>query len=255
MQPEKFGPEINSEYQEPSACLNAAGNVMYFSSNRPGGFGGKDLYRVIRFGNGDWSQPLNLGPTVNTPEDEDAPFFHANERTLYFSSRGHQNIGGYDIFKSEILDNGTWTTPENMKYPINTVDDDIYFVLSEDEQQGFYSTERQDGSGDKDLYQVYMPKEENLMAIVKGEVTNSTSNRLMGVACKITLIDDDAKTVHGVYHSQPQSGKYMMVLQPNVRYRIIVEADGHYTHTEDLEFTRQDCFDEVYKPIVLEARQ
>ena len=86
--PIKLGPPINSEYQEPSASLTADAITMYFSSNRPGGFGGKDIYRVIKFGNGDWSMPMNLGPTINTTFDDDAPFIHPEGKTLYFSSKG-----------------------------------------------------------------------------------------------------------------------------------------------------------------------
>ena len=104
--PASFGESINSGYEETSACLNATGDVIYFTSNRPGGYGGKDLYRAVKFGNGEWSKPLNLGPTINSRYDEEAPFLRPNGKELYFSSQGHQNIGGYDIFLAQLNEAG-----------------------------------------------------------------------------------------------------------------------------------------------------
>jgi hypothetical protein len=111
--------QINSAAHEPSASIAPDGHEIYFTSDRPGGFGGRDLYRIRRLPNGEWSMPLNLGPTVNTPYDEDAPFLHSDGVTLFFSSTGHNTMGGYDIFKTQCIDpdmNG-WTEPENMGYP------------------------------------------------------------------------------------------------------------------------------------------
>ena len=153
-EPIKYNENINSGYQEASASLSADGNVMYFSSNRPGGKGGKDIYRSIHFANGDWSKPINLGNAINTPYDDDAPFIHPDGKTLYFSSKGHRTMGGYDIFRSVMNENGEWLDPENVGHPINTVDDDIYFVESADGRTGYYSSIKADGLGSHDIYTV-----------------------------------------------------------------------------------------------------
>ena len=124
--PTKLGSDINSEYTETSASITLDDKVLYFSSDRPGGFGGKDIYKVMMLPNGKWSKSINLGPVINTPYDEDAPFIHTDKKTLYFSSKGHQNMGGYDVFKT-VLEKRVWSSPENLKCPINTVRDDIFF--------------------------------------------------------------------------------------------------------------------------------
>ncbi|MCU0355125.1 MAG: hypothetical protein MUD08_15510, partial [Cytophagales bacterium] len=112
--------------------MTADGNTIYFSSNRPGGAGGLDIYRSTKTPDGKWGEAVNLGPAVNTPYDDDAPFIHADGQTLYFSSRGHAGMGGFDIYRTEAQEDGAWSRPENLGYPINTADDDIYFVLSAD---------------------------------------------------------------------------------------------------------------------------
>ena len=126
-----------------------------FSWFGKGGFGGKDIYKVMRLPNGKWSRAINLGATVNTPYDEDAPFIYTDKKTLYFSSRGHQNMGGYDVFKT-VYEKRAWTTPENLKYPINTVQDDIFFVLSASGKIGYYSSAREGGFGGEDIYKIVL---------------------------------------------------------------------------------------------------
>src|ERR1041385_2833247 len=108
MSPVPMGGEINTKYWETHACLSADGNTLYFVSDRPGGFGGRDIYRCVRLPNGNWSKALNLGPTVNTPADEDAPFIHPDQHTLYFSSKGHKSMGGFDVFFTSKNDSGAW---------------------------------------------------------------------------------------------------------------------------------------------------
>src|SRR5690606_258080 len=139
-------------FNESYASITPNDKVIYFSSNRDGGFGGKDIYKIERLPNGSWSKAVNLGSTVNTPYDDDAPFIHSDGRTLFFSSQGHQNMGGFDIFKTKLNDNGEWTTPENIGFPINTVNDDIYFVLAADGKTGYYSSSQQGGFGGQDIY-------------------------------------------------------------------------------------------------------
>ncbi len=124
--PLKLGEEINSkDYIESSASFSPDGSVLYFSSDRPGGYGGKDIYRVVRFGNGLWSQPSILGPTVNTPYDEDAPFIHPDGKTLFFSSKGHNNMGGYDIFRTRLDQEGHWKVTEKLGAQVKSVINEI----------------------------------------------------------------------------------------------------------------------------------
>ncbi len=149
---------INSSFAEKSITISSDEKTLYFSSNRPGGFGGLDLYKATKDTKGDWSNIKNLGPSINTDVDDDGPFIAYDGVTLYFSSKGHKGMGGFDVFKA-VFDPKTnkWSDPENMGYPINTPDDDIYFVSSKDGKRQYYSSVREDGMGYTDIYMVTEP--------------------------------------------------------------------------------------------------
>lgn len=140
-------------FRETAACLSADEKKLYFSSNRPGGKGGLDIYVCELDKKGQWGRPSNLGSTINTNRNEDSPFLHADGVTLYFSSNGHPTMGSNDIFKSE-LKNGKWTKPENLGYPINSSKYDGFFTLSEDKKTGYYSALHEDGPGNTDIYTI-----------------------------------------------------------------------------------------------------
>ena len=209
--PVKYGPNINSDYSEFSASLSSDGNILYFSSNRPGGFGGLDIYRVVRFLNGEWSLPVNLGPSINTEYDDDAPFIHPDNVSLYFSSQGHGTMGGYDIFKSDRAADSSWSQAENLGYPINTTDDDIYFVLSADGRRGYYSSRQIGGEGEQDLYVMHLASEFKELTIIKGFITSADSLETP-LKAKITLRDYKTKKIKAIYNSNSKTGKYMLVI-------------------------------------------
>src|SRR5690606_7377737 len=120
-EPVEFVSSINTAFQESSACVSTDGELIFFASNRPGGYGGKDIYRIVKLPNGEWSKPLNLGPSINSPYDEDGPIYHEDSKTLYFMSNGHSTIGGFDIFYSQwSSEKNLWRSAENMGYPVNS---------------------------------------------------------------------------------------------------------------------------------------
>ena len=134
----KLNSNINTKYYESHAAISADGKRLYFTSNREGGFGGLDIYVSEKDATGDWGTAVNLGPSVNTPFNEDTPFITANDSLLYFSSEGHNSIGGYDIFISRKTGN-TWSKPENIGYPVNTTDDDKFFQPHNNGDNAFYA--------------------------------------------------------------------------------------------------------------------
>lgn len=149
--PKSLGPRVNSRHTESSACYSPDGKYLYFVSDRPGGRGGRDIYRIEL----DARTPAqNLGSVINTPYDEEGVFMHPDGKTLYFSSKGQSSIGGYDIFKSTLSPQGQWSEPESLGWPINTPDDDVYFVMGASGQHAYYSSDRPDGLGGKDIYRV-----------------------------------------------------------------------------------------------------
>jgi len=243
LEPKIIEANINSKTgHEPSASLSPDENTIYFSSNREGGYGGKDLYKVTKLPNGEWSPAMNLGPTINTIHDEDAPFMHPDGTTLYFSSTGHRNMGGYDIFKSTINEDNTWTVPENMGYPLNTIADDIYFCVTADSKKGYFSSNRSDSHGSSDIFYIEMPDNYSNYKILKGNTISDDS--LQQVRALITLIDEQTKKVQGIYRSTI-NGKYILLIMPKKKYKLIVEADGYYSYTEDISIpegcNEQEC--------------
>ena len=159
--PEALPGIINSSYREASISITKDENILYFSSERPGGFGGSDIYSCTKDSRGEWSKVKNLGPGINTELDEDGPFIDNEGKTLYFSSTGRKGMGGYDIYKAILKnpDKNEWTEPENLGFPINTPDDDIYYVSTKDGKRGYYASVREDGMGYTDIYMITVPEE------------------------------------------------------------------------------------------------
>jgi len=152
LQQEKLPKEINGRSWETYGSLSVTADTLYFSSNREGGFGGFDLYMSVKILDGSWSNPVNLGSEINTPMDESAPVIADDGRKLFFCSRGHNTMGGYDIFVSKRID-GIWRSPENLGYPLNTTDDDLFFFPIGNGLKGFISRTKVDSQGE-DIYLV-----------------------------------------------------------------------------------------------------
>lgn len=163
------GGAVNSRSSyENAAAVSPDGKTLFFASNREGGYGGLDLYMVKMNDKGFWGKPTNLGPVINTEEDDEGPFMDFDGITLYFSSRAHRGMGGFDIFKTYYdSTKSEWTEPINMGYPINSADNDIYFVLSGDGAHGYYASAKDDGIGEKDIYMISMPPREDKQALIE----------------------------------------------------------------------------------------
>ncbi len=151
----KLKKEINTKYWEAHGFITEDGTTMIFASDRPGGFGGLDLYTANLGKDGEWGTPVNMGPEINTPFNDDRPFLIKNGTVLFFASQGHYNMGGYDIFRSDMQYNGLWSKPVNLGYPLNNPDDNIFFCPAEDGKSGYMSlTGRDDGVGKADIYRI-----------------------------------------------------------------------------------------------------
>ncbi|MES2837698.1 MAG: hypothetical protein V4667_09255 [Bacteroidota bacterium] len=232
-QPVLISKAVNSGNYEPSACLTNDENMIYFSSTRPGGFGGKDLYKCSKLPNGEWGIAQNLGPTINTELDEDAPFITADGKSLYFASTGHTTMGGFDIFKTDVDTVGVWNLPENLGFPINSVEDDIYFSIVASGKVAYYSSKKGIGFGGQDIYKIEFLSDEDLQTIVKGKVFDELTKE--PVKAKITLIDQMSEKVAGIYNSNRKNGNYVMVVESLTSYQMIVEAPGFETKIESFE--------------------
>jgi hypothetical protein len=208
---------VNSYAWEGHCSLAPDGKTLYFSSERSGGYGGKDIYKATLQPDSSWGNVVNLGDSINTQYDEDAPFIHSDGITLYFSSRGRSSMGGYDIFQSTLsIGDSIFRITENMGYPINSPDDDIYFVLSAYGNNGYYSSGKKGGLGLKDIYliETNMPSQK-MLYLVKGKTTSNKNP----VETKITVDianDRNFKTIN----SNSKTGSYLVTLPVGADYKI-----------------------------------
>jgi tetratricopeptide (TPR) repeat protein len=227
---------VNSEkYIETSACYTPDNNTIFFSSNRPGGYGGMDLYMMKKLPNGKWATPFNLGPNINTEYNEDAPFVHPGGSVLFFSSEGHKNMGGYDIFKSNFTEDGNFSDPVNLGYPINTRDDDVFFVLNTDATTGYFSSEREGGFGSQDIYKVKFSPNPLPLNVYSAHVIDENNNLIK--KAEITITDLSAKTLYGIYKSNDLTGKIIIISEPNKEYQIVVKAVGYEPYVTNIILT------------------
>lgn len=223
-EPVLLNKKINSEFLESSACFSPDGDVIIFSSNRPGGFGGKDLYKVRKFSEEIYSLPQNLGPEINTPNDEDAPFLNSDGSVLFFSSNGHNTIGGYDIFKTEFNHNtGKCGLAVNMGVPVNSTGDDIFFILKKDNITGYLSSNRTGGYGNTDIYEVGIENSPETYMVVKGSITINTNQVADLVKLQITLTEPSGK-INGIYKLKKNYNTFILVVDKKIEYKIVVEG-------------------------------
>jgi outer membrane protein OmpA-like peptidoglycan-associated protein len=280
--PKKMNKNINTKYHESSASYSNDGKTLYFVSNKPGGEGLHDMY-VTRWDEKtqDWGDTKNLGATLNTEYNEESVLIHPDGKTLYFSSQGHNTMGNYDIFKSTLNEDGSWSTPENMGYPINTVDDDVFFVINASGRRGYYSSFKEDGYGEKDIYMitflgpekpVQLSAEDNLLAsiakpvsekmiekkvdalgkkitILKGVISDCKSENLLHAS--IELIDVDANKTLAYFQSNTTSGKFLVSLPSGKNYALIIRKEKYLFHSENFNISDSAAYQEVVKNICL----
>lgn len=250
--PSLITPNLNTpKYLESTASITPDGKTIYFASDRLGGHGGLDIYRTTLLANGTWSVPVNLGPEINTKANEDAPFIHPDQKTLFFTSDGHNSMGGRDIFVTRFV-NDKWTNPENMGYPVNTTANDNYFTLIADGTRGYFSSDRKGGSGGQDIYYLDMPAESASipLTMIKGKILNAETGKPMPT--KIYLIDNETdKKLDFVYHPDPKTGNYLVILPPSRDYDMVIESEGFLPYTLNINIPNQSYFYELYQMINL----
>lgn len=187
--PKNLGQNINSDYWDSAPSIAPDGNTLYFASNRPDGFGGIDIYVAYKNEKGFWEEAINLGPTVNTKGDDQTPFIHADNQSLYFSSNGHPGFGGADFYVTRKKIDGNWTTPVNLGYPINTYDNEGSIAVASNGSTAYIASDRADSRGELDIYKITLA--ENTRAhktwFIKGQVVDAKTNKT--IAAVLNLVD------------------------------------------------------------------
>lgn len=248
-----FGSDVNTKHWEPHACLSTDGSVLYFTSDRPGGKGGRDIYRCVKLPNGKWSKALNLGASINTEYDEDAPFIHPDGKMFFFASKGHKTMGGFDLMFSVIDDEGKFSTPINLGYPINTPDDEVFYSTTPDGKRAYFSSAKDGGFGEKDLYMISIAGvPEKALALFKGQIVPAEGETLPE---ELVIIVTDKLTGEniGTYRPKMANGTFAVILPPGKEYNFSYQAPkGEEFYSEDIYVTNELSYQEIKKEINLE---
>lgn len=280
--PDRLDKIVNTKYHESAASYSFDGKILYFVSDRPDlSMGGRDVLYSTLGKNGKWSEPKNIGPVINTKYDDDGVFIHPDGKTMYFSSKGHNSMGGYDIFKTVFSDSlQTWSAPQNIGYPINTADDDIYFVVSASGLHGYFTSVKKGGYGEKDIYmltflgpekKMLLSTEDNLLAniampvsekqvqpqvaittnltILKGRVLDAKTNKPLEAALEIT--DNEKNEVIATFLTNSETGKYLVTLPSGKNYGIAVTCEDYFFHSENLDIPASQEYQEITKDFYL----
>ncbi len=242
--PMSVGKPINTTYAELGACLSPDGKFLYFVSERIGGFGNADIWVSKKKTHNGWDTPENLGSIVNTAEDEAGLFLAPDGKSLFFTSNGHNSMGGYDMFKTT-LENGKWSTPINLGYPINSIYNDYCFSLSVDARTGYFSSDRPGGMGERDIYKVglmnypvldkemkFKTNTEAVMAILKGDIFDATKGA--GMVAEVVLYDETGTKIGSTLSEI--SGEYFITLPADKKnYRVTIDTEGFKSIDEKVE--------------------
>ncbi|MGI6321082.1 MAG: OmpA family protein [Bacteroidales bacterium] len=282
--PDRLPKQINTNFHEASGSFSYDGKSVYFVSDKPGGQGGHDIYFSTMNERGRWSEPQNLGAVVNTPYEEISVFAHPDGKTLYFSSNGHNTMGGYDIFKTT-YENGQWTEPVNLGHPINTPDDDVFFVIAASGRRAYYSSAKEGGVGGQDIYMITFlgpekifvnNNEDNLLAnktkpirekfiAPEVEIVETSLTLLKGIVidektrepiyAEIELYDNEKAELLATFQTNAKTGRYLVSLPSGKNYGIAIKADKYLFHSENFDLPDSAKYQEIEKEIALKKME
>ncbi|PCH94885.1 MAG: hypothetical protein COB85_05155 [Bacteroidetes bacterium] len=248
--PVKLDSNINTDAWEGNVSLSADENTLYFSSEREGGYGMKDIYRSDRKSDGSWGKAVNLGSKINSAFDDQSPYIHPDGKTLFFSSEGGNSMGGSDIFRTIKISDTAWTNPENIGYPINTTGDDLFYVVSADGERGYYSSAKVGGYGQHDIYVVHLGDEakKHQLILIKGIVT---ANDKVAEA-KITVeYANTGMAYDGFFKSNSATGKYIVILPGGSSYNLTFNVDSFEPHLENVDASSITGYKEIERDVKL----
>jgi len=286
--PEILAKTINSSVgNENSASYSFDNKTIFFTSDNTDkveNHGQHDIFNVSIDAKGKWGKPVNLGAVVNSPYDEADVFMHPDGRTLYFASNGHNTMGGYDIFKTVLNDDGTWTQPENVGYPINTPQDDRFFMVVGSGRKAYYASAKEGGKGKHDIYkitflgpekQLINSAEDNLIAsqvgavkekpvfeeiveiktsrltIVKGTIFDGFSDPSVALEADIEISDNQTGELISTIKSNASTGQFLLTLPSGKDYGIAVKKENYLFHSENFNIPPTSEYQEIVLDIKL----
>ena len=227
---------INTGAWESQPSIAPDGRTLYFASNRPGGKGGSDIWKSVLQDDGMWSEPINLGDSINTGGSEGSPFIHHDNQTLYFVSDGHPGLGGKDIFFSRRRPDGTWGKPVNLGYPINTHKDESSFIVNSTGDMAFFSSDRPGGRGGQDIYMFELYREARPLAVSYLQGTLFDARTQLPLDASFEIINLRTGEVVARAESDEVSGDFLVTLPSDGSYALNVSREGFLFHSEHFEF-------------------
>ena len=233
--PENMGPVVNSSAWDSQPSFSSDGKTLYFASKREGGKGSSDIWKTELQPDGSWTIPVNLGDSINTRFEEMAPFIHPDDRTLYFGSRGHQGMGGFDIFVSRKDADGNWSSAVDLGYPINTYADEINLVVNAKGDVAYISSDKLGGKGGMDIYSFKLYKEAQpfMVTYFKGIVFDKETNKRL--EAKFELVDLGTGKIVSHSSSDPVNGEFMLSLPTEKEYGLTVSKPGYLFYSDHFE--------------------
>lgn len=246
---------VNSPYWETHLTVAPDGNSLYFVSDRPGGLGGRDIYRMIKGADGEWSKPENVGAPINTPYDEDAPFIAVDNKTMYYASNGETSMGGFDIFLTVLDKQGKWSDPINLGVPLNSTGDDLFYTTTTDGLTGYLTSFRLGGQGEKDIYEIknnYMGLKN--IAVLKGQITVKDDRPLPeDLYITVNCLNCGETNIRTVF-PRMRDGVYFSSLDPCRQYELIYQygPDRKEFHRQTITTGCNLGYEEIYVPVILD---
>lgn len=249
--PVNMGRGINSRHWDSHPSLSANGDILIFASNRPGGYGKSDIYISFRDLQGNWSTPENLGEVINTSDMDQFPFFHADSRTLYFVSKGHPGMGGFDIFRSRFLGAGAWSKPENLGYPINSRGDESTLIVSHDGRKGYFASNQYNYNvATTDIYEfeLYEAARPEPVTYVKAQVIDAVSRAPLPNA-QVELFEAAKGQVLYLKETDEEGG-FLISLASGQSYGMNVEKEGYLFHSENFDLSGQRSIRDPFELVI-----
>ena len=233
--PRNFGTPVNSGAWESQPSMAADGMTIYFASSRPGGFGGMDIWKTTMTSEGAFTAPENLGATINTPEDDAAPFIHSDGHTLYFASNGRIGMGGYDLYYSTLQPDGSWSEPQNLGYPVNTWNDEVNIFINAQGTTAYIASDKSGGYGGLDLYSFAL--DDNLrpspVTYIKGKVTDAITGEPL--RAEIQMIDLESRQLLTGTTSDEETGEYLACVHTGKNVLLNVSRTGYPFYSENFQ--------------------
>jgi outer membrane protein OmpA-like peptidoglycan-associated protein len=253
--PERLPAPVNTGGFESQPTLSADGNLLLFVSDREGGFGRLDLWATRRNPDGSWRDPQNLGDMINTPLNEQAPFFHPDGQTLYFMSKGHPGMGQYDLFLARLKPDGSWGRPHNLGYPINTANNEGALIVSLDGKTAYFDTDqlgptaRTQEMGNADLYtfDLYPEARPQPATYVEATVRDAATKRPL--QAKLEFVRLNTQKIHQQGQTD-ERGQFLVVLPMGQDYALNVSKEGYLFHSENFALSEPTDLTEPYQLII-----